>query len=300
MIAAYVILGLTLTGLLAWWVWKYYYYIPQTEIKFAKSFFIKNTKDYKPEDFVIVKKIHLGYTNLSFYIQMSDGKEYQLRFAKNNAIVNRENERKVINLINKQADYLYYDQYGNYIKKWVKGRSPKINEINNEFLLKLKTKINDFHNIKVPENEILKHNYENVLESKHLNKKYLDLYSDCLKKLNLKKLVLSHNDLNVDNIVIDENNSLLFLDFEWTRMNTPLWDIVNFCRESSYSYEQLANVAKLYEIEVNDFINLYYISLCFALDWTYDNSFSFKIFKYRLKVRKQIASTFRYLKKVST
>lgn len=297
MIAAYIILGITLIGLLAWWIWKYYYYVPQTELKFAKTFFVKNIKDMKFEDIQTIKKIHYGYTNLSFYVQLKDGKEYQLRFARNNEIVDRKNERKVINLIHEQNDYLYYDQYGNFIKKWISGKTITVKEVNDEYLMKLQTKINEFHNIKVSDDLILKHNYNNVLETKRLSKKYLDLYASSLSKLNLNDLVLSHNDLNVDNIIVNDKNELIFIDFEWTRMNVPNWDIINFCRESSFNIEKIKNVARLYNIPLVDFLGLYYISLCFAYNWTFENSFSFKIFKYRLEVRKQVNKIYRYLLK---
>ena len=66
MIAAYIILGITLIGLLAWWIWKYYYYVPQTELKFAKTFFVKNIKDMTLLELDAKVKLRLMLKNILF------------------------------------------------------------------------------------------------------------------------------------------------------------------------------------------------------------------------------------------
>ncbi|MBR2652581.1 hypothetical protein IKD56_04555 [bacterium] len=81
------------------------------------KYFIEQLKQYQASDIVKFKKIHLGYTNLSFYIQTKDGQEYQFRVPQNNDLVNRENEKTIIDLIDNQKDYLYISESGIFIKK---------------------------------------------------------------------------------------------------------------------------------------------------------------------------------------
>lgn len=283
---AIIILAITLVSLLGWWIWHYSYKVPNDLKKFALQFFLKNMSNYKLDQLKTIQKIHLGYTNVSFYIEMNDGCQFQLRFAKNNQIVDRKNEERVLELLGK-SNYVYLDQYGNYIKKWVKGRNLEKKEITPDFILKLNEKITNFHQIKVQDDFIVKHDYNKVNLAKKVPKKYLSIYNQCLNLLDKKDWVLSHNDLNLDNILINDNE-IIFIDFEWTRINHPYWDIANFCRETEFSHEQLKRIAQQVGIPDEQFFYMYFICLCYAYNWTFENSFSFKIWKYRLKTLKQI------------
>lgn len=293
-----IIILLVITFLsLVYWLWRFYYYIPNKEKEFAKKFFVKNLKQYSFEHLKEVKKIHNGYTNLSFYIKTIDNHEYQLRFAKNNHIVDRNNEKKIIMFLNKQ-DYLYLDQFGNYIKKWIKGRDLNLNDIDDLFWKRIKSKIDYLHSINVKELNLLKNDYKKVLSNKKISKKLLIKYEKYLSILNEQEWVFSHNDLNYNNIIVNENKELIFIDYEWSRINHPYWDIVNFCRESHFSFMELKNVAIKFDIEFDKFMKMYFICLLFAYNWTFENSFSFKIWKYRLGVKKQIFKIFKYLEKL--
>lgn len=294
--AAIAILGIVIIAALGFWIWKYYYNIPQVEKKFASTFFVKNVKQYQFEDLVEVKKIHNGYTNLSFLIKTKDNQQYQLRFAKNNEIVDRNNEQKIILFLKKQ-DYLYLDKYGNYIKKWIIGENLDINSINEELISKLINKINKFHEIDVRELDILRHDYNKVLNSTKIAKKYLDKYRECLHVTTNKEWIFSHNDLNPDNILIAPNKDIIFIDFEWSRINHPDWDIINFARETNFSFTSLEKIAQQANISKENFFKMYFICLCFAYNWTFENSFSYAIWKYRLKTKKKLVSAYRFLEK---
>lgn len=294
-----IIILLVITFLsLIYWVWRFYYYIPNKEKEFAKKFFTKSLKQYSFEHIKEVKKIHNGYTNLSFYVKTTDNLEFQLRFAKNSQIVDRSNEKKIILFFNKQ-DYLYLDQYGNYIKKWIKGRDLNSSDVDDLFWKRIKSKIDYLHSVNIKELNILRHDYKKVLANQKISKKLLDKYEQYLPMLDKQEWVFSHNDLNYNNIIVNENKELVFIDYEWSRINHPYWDIVNFCRESHLSFEQLEVVANKFNIEFNDFIKMYFICLVFAYNWTYENSFSFKIWKYRLGVKSQISKTFSHLEKLA-
>ncbi|MBR2652580.1 hypothetical protein IKD56_04550 [bacterium] len=46
------------------------------------------------------------------------------------------------------------------------------------------------------------------------NKKIANLYHQFLDVINQKDWVISHNDLNYQNIIMQKNNELKFIDFE--------------------------------------------------------------------------------------
>ena len=293
----YIILGIALSGSLFFWFWFYIYKKPHDQKKVVTKYFIEQLKQYQASDIVKFKKIHLGYTNLSFYIQTKDGREYQFRVPQNNDLVNRENEKTIIDLIDNQKDYLYISQSGIFIKKWTKGRNLNIKDTHSsEFWIKLKKEIDHLHSIKLNDDQkILKMDYSDIKAIR--NKKIANLYHQFLDVINQKDWVISHNDLNYQNIIMQKNNELKFIDFEWTRLNHPTWDIVNFCRESNLKLKNISKIANIFEIENQEFFKIYYLCICLAYQWAKQMPFSFKILNYRIKALLKIQKTFLYLKK---
>jgi hypothetical protein len=81
----------------------------------AINLFTKHTK-YGINQIIDIKLIHNGFTNISYKVTTSDKRIYQIRVG-NNKVVQRINERNVLNLINDKV-YLYFDiKSGDAIKK---------------------------------------------------------------------------------------------------------------------------------------------------------------------------------------
>jgi ethanolamine kinase len=50
--------------------------------------------------------------------------------------------------------------------------------------------------------------------------------------------VLSHNDIHLDNVLIDEKKNVFLLDFEFTQFNYIGYDIGNFFNEWAMDIEE--------------------------------------------------------------
>jgi choline/ethanolamine kinase len=51
-------------------------------------------------------------------------------------------------------------------------------------------------------------------------------------------LVFSHNDLLANNILVDSiKHSIVFIDYEYSSYNYPIFDIANYICESEFNYD---------------------------------------------------------------
>lgn len=264
----------------------------------AINLFIKFYRNkYKKEDIIKIKKIHNGFTNISFYFKLNNGSEFQVRLGRNNDIVDRVNEVNALKIINNDS-YLYYDvKSGNSIKKWIKGRTLNKNDLTNEILAKIIKKIYEFQNIK-PTPGLLKHDYYSFYSNGRTPKKYLDAYKKIVEKVSTTSWGFSHNDLNLENMLIDNDSNIHFIDFEWSRINHPYWDFANLIKETLWSYSKIVNFSKIAKLNLKLLVEITFVAICFSYQWTYSNSFSFKILIYRLKMYMKMIHFYKMLKKV--
>lgn len=255
----------------------------------AVDFFIKNT-NIKLEQIHQVKKIHHGFTNLSYVFVLKNKDKYQVRLAQNNDIVNRKNEYNFIKAIGEKS-YIYIDDEGNAIKKWIMGKPPKF-IFNKKLLLKLlMLEIKKIHEISVENNDILKHDYFVFFEkTKFINEIDKEIYLKLVDKYKTLKLTLSHNDINPNNIIYNSKNKKLFLiDFEWGRINNEYWDLANFFRETNLSLKWLEYMLSFFDgLKKDILLDFIYISLNYAYQWTQAMPESKKILKYQQFVFKKL------------
>ena len=247
----------------------------------AINLFLEKMTEYSINDIVEIIEIHTGFTNQSFYLKMNDNEEFQIRIGQNNDIVSRENEEQVLLCID-DKNYIFYDvQTGNAIKKWIKGKHVTENEISEKFLANLLKKINQFHSHDFQKYKILRHNYYVFFNPAFLPKNHQEAYKKFVSQISDKNWVLSHNDLNLQNLLINEQDEIIFLDFEWSRINHPLWDIANFIRESELDTKKIQFIANQLNIEYKELMQFVYICTNFAYQWTFSTSYDEKISKYR-------------------
>lgn len=263
--------------------------------KNAIDFFLKKCPTFTRKDIKTISKIHSGYTNFSYKLTTKNNEIFQIRFSKENDLVDRSNEKKVIDLVDFRKYFLYLDENGNAIKKWISGDIVKSKNVDDKFIDLLLQEIDLLHQIKF-DNKILKHTYTNILNNQKISKKYLNMYKKCLNILNDKKWVLSHNDLNLQNMIFNKNK-LIFIDYEWARINHPLWDIVNFMRETKLSKSMIERIISKLNIDYLMFNKMSYICLCFAQDWALSNKQTLKIIIYRFINFLKLKKSYKFLKK---
>ncbi len=251
-------------------------------IKMFLTFF-KNK--YKLDDIKFIKKIHHGFTNTSFCFIMNDNNKYQVRIGNNNDIVNRNNEYRCLNLIHNN-DYLYYDiKNGNAIKIWIKGRVLNKKDLKNRDILNnIFNEINQYHSLDVSGFNILRHDYYIFLPKCKLKKIYLTKYKKIVEKISTTFWGFSHNDLNLENILISNNNKIKFIDFEWSRINHPYWDFANLIKETIWKKNEILIYSEIAKLDYFLLLEMSFVAICFSYQWTFSNSFSLKILCYRLKM----------------
>lgn len=237
---------------------------------------------------ISIEKIHLGLTNISFKVQDNDSSIYQVRIGMNNEYVDRQNELNVLKNINNK-NYLYFNEgNGQAIKKWINGQMVDENEIDIDFLIRLNEQITEYHKTEL-KYEVKTHNYYEFVETfKYIDNKYISEYIEIIDSYNGSKLVLSHNDLNPKNIIIDEKKGINFIDFEWGRLNYEWYDICNFIRETNISFEIIKEFAKYLNKELVVFLKEIFVCLCFAMQWTYTVEQLKEIIEYREDVFKKM------------
>lgn len=248
----------------------------------AQQLFLNHLVQYSTNDIVEIKPIHQGFTNISFYLKTADNSEFQIRLGHNNNIVNRYNEEQVLLAIHDE-NYLYYDVVsGDAIKRWIDGDNIDSQTAESDsFLNKLLVKIDELHQTNITGYKILKHDYMVFFAHNDLEEEYKNKYVELVNKLDKNNWVLSHNDLNALNILMDYDKNLHFIDYEWSRINHPLWDIANFTREVNLPEKQIQYLVKKLKLDLKEFYEFLYICTCFAYQWTFYTMFSQKISEYR-------------------
>lgn len=246
----------------------------------ALDLFLKQTK-YTKSDIKEFNPIHKGFTNISYFVTTNDNKSYQVRLGNAVEIIDRNNELLFLKY-GIENQFLYFNnKNGNAIKKWIPGHNPTNQEINSDAFLKaFAATLKKLHSAPISKN-MIKHEYELYLNQAKLSKKHLVKYTSLLIKYKDMKFVLSHNDLNADNLLFD-GKKVTFIDFEWARINFDYWDCANFIRECKLPDRSIKKLAKYCNLDYNILMDWIYLCTNFAYQWTFGMPLTWKIFKYRI------------------
>lgn len=260
------------------------------DINKAIELFLNNTK-FKKEDIRKIKNIHLGYTNKSFLFILKNKDKYQIRISKNNQIIDRNIEQKILPFL-KNNIFVYMDREGNAIKKWIEGYNPKFIFNRKQLLSKLVNSIQELHNIDVKKVDISTHNYFEYCDenTKALYPDWYDLYEKLLDKYKDLDFVFSHNDINPLNMIYEtRTKNIILIDYEWARINYRYFDLANFFRETKFKVKWLKYICLLYpQLEYKILLDFCFICTFFAHLWSFKIEQSEKIFKYRKKNLKRL------------
>ncbi len=253
----------------------------------AINLFLKNT-DYSITNIIKTRCIHNGYTNYSYYFQTSDFNEYQIRISKQIKNVDREVESIFLKTIDNK-DYKYFDEKtGNAIKIWIKGKTVPFKHASKlTFINKLVKRIEKLHAIS-PNKQIPIHDYFKYNKKSDLHEKYMDLYKKLVNIHCHSPYVMSHNDINPLNIILGPKKSINLIDYEWARLNTPWWDLINYIRELNLSHYKIRMIAYDNELNPEDVKEQIYICACYAYMWTFYMPEDQAILKYRQQLKLQV------------
>lgn len=264
--------------------------------KKAISFFHQhiNTKE------ISVKKIHQGYTNVSFLVEDTSGNKYQVRL-NNNSITKRDNEKQALANSQNLREYIVYKENGDAIKKWIDGRHPTFSDFcQPRFCQSFYKAVNALH--KKPTNKLLIFDPYEFFQPKV--QPYLDKYRNkylFLVKLHMdfkdkKDLVFSHNDLCLENIIVN-NTQIRFIDFEWSRINKSWWDVANLLKELPQEEKEILPIGRAFGINNKQLLWEYmFICASFSYQWTFHMKSTKQILVYRKKMQRLIDCLYKKIK----
>jgi thiamine kinase-like enzyme len=197
-------------------------------------------------------------------------------------------------LINDKV-YLYFDiKSGDAIKKWVIGDNPSFQQVCSSTFLKAFAKtLNKLHDIDTKNKKVLKHDYLDCLKKAKLPAQHRTIYLSLIKQYKNLPLVLSHNDLSAENLIYTSKHQVIFIDYEWSRLNNQYWDVANFIREANLPINKIKELSSYLKVKnIKALLNFVYLSTNYAYQWTFNMPMNPKIKKYRAIVLKKMT---RYL-----
>jgi CTP:phosphocholine cytidylyltransferase-like protein/thiamine kinase-like enzyme len=252
------------------------------ELKLAISQGLK----VKPNEINDIQSLKKGITNNSYTFKVLDQK-YIIRIPGKgtNEFIDRSQEFKTYNIISQfgvSDNIVFFDEMsGIKISKFV-SKSRVCDPKSQKDLKLCFNKLKYFHNLKLKsdyffdfKNEINK--YEKLFNGNSWFKDYFISKSKIFSLIDLvskfkPEYYLTHIDAISDNFLIDNNNEVFLLDWEYSAMQDPLVDLAMFSLYSSFSLNQIDNLIKIYfESENIDRITKFklysYISIC-GLIWS--------------------------------
>lgn len=190
--------------------------------------------------------IECGFNNSNFLINDS----YVIRQVRPNGdpTINPKIESEVYSLIsplNISEKIVFFDRNnGTKISKYVHGTRKYTNTPTNEQIIYVAKKLKKLHNsgISVSFNYSMfdkLETYKTTVDKKlYLDSKFEKKVIDETRKIFDKNdLVLCHNDLVKDNLLF-KFDDVVFIDWEYSAMNNPLFDLASFISENNLSNEQ--------------------------------------------------------------
>ncbi len=238
-----------------------------------------------------IKEIHNGYTNISFDVVYENKQRYQVRIPHCGDLINREAEYQVLKLVH-DINYVYFDpKSGVAIKQWINGKTPKFGwNRGYKYLNVLFNKINELHKLQ-PKNK------------KFFNKTSFDQYNENLYRLRFDyqqkylrlmdtykedKYVISHTDINPDNMIVNKRGSIFLIDYEWVAIAPEYWDYANFIRESRINYNRVEWGKYIENFDLDKLKNYIFLTSVYAYLWTWAMPQTRKILRYRRRTLRQI------------
>lgn len=198
---------------------------------------------------------HLGGMTNKNFLLLVNNKKYVLRVSGigTQGMINRENEKKnskKIAHLHIDSKLIYYDKNtGNKISEYIENGKTLNSKMAKENLEKVSELLRRLHNSGVKFDnkfdvfeEIKK--YESLANKEGANfypsyeivKSKIEKLREKLLELN-PRLVSCHNDTVPENFILKDDN-LFLIDWEYSGMNDPMWDLAAYSLENSLSKEE--------------------------------------------------------------
>jgi thiamine kinase-like enzyme len=118
--------------------------------------------------------------------------------------------------------------------------------------------------------------------------KHKQAYLQLIENYKDLPLVLSHNDLSADNLIYTNQHQVIFIDYEWSRLNNVYWDVANFIREVNLPIVAIKYLCKALKINLQSLLVFVYLCTNYAYQWTFNMLQTKKIKLYRQQIFKKL------------
>lgn len=201
-----------------------------------------------------LKETSYGITNQNFIVK-TENNTYFCRIPKDTFFIkNKDNEKEAINTLKGESYFLdpvYYDA-NLLITEFQKNAKTFISSKNLSSIIEIARILKKFHNKKFetsavfnPLETLEKYSYQ--LQNPKIN---FDDYKELLESFSkhYKPDRLCHNDLKEGNLLF-ANNKIYLLDYEYSGLNDPYFDIASFIAENDLNYQETITFLKAYFTE---------------------------------------------------
>ncbi len=258
--------------------------------------FVSKHLKVNPTEITSVEKVTTGFTNEIYHVKLRDQKEYKVRFATTNPFINRSLERFIEEQLFKN-DIFYYDDEGNFIKKWYIGETLSKEKLNDEVWENIISVINKLQtlqptNIDVSLAVYVLYDHE---VPQHLIRHLWAYKKIIAEEIETNAKVLCHNDFSCNNTIVFDNNITL-MDFEWATYNHPYWDVANLIKDLELNYEEVKSIKCLQSYRQELLFKTIYATHFFTYFWTYKVAPTKAIVDYRNQIIERIFYWYNILK----
>jgi thiamine kinase-like enzyme len=216
-------------------------------------------QDYQPADFKIQRLP--GLTNHTFHLK-NPQVDWVVRIPKadTNSYIDRKAEAinsEIAMQLGLAPDCVWRDDEGLSLTRTLRHTQSltALDICNPEILSLILQKLNILHSSK--------QSFHGYVNPEALLKRYFSLIPDtqqalihgdfsnalqCLTIIDNKDRTLtpSHNDLVLQNLLLDTNRQLWFIDWEYSSMASPYWDLATLCNAADFDSEQSENLLNIY------------------------------------------------------
>ena len=222
-------------------------------------------QSFQVEDF---KVSHLaGFTNHNFHLKNSVH-DWVLRVPKKetNQFINRAFEANNVDTVTQLGlapEIVWRDDTGLSLTTNCSSARPfKLDDMRNESTLtslvkcigRLHTGSFKFYG-EINLAELIKRHFDQLPEnSVSLLSPYLQIAREKLSILEKQVLqkVPSHNDLVLENLLIQADQRLWIIDWEYSALTSPYWDLATLCNTARFDSTQIQHLLDLYRVEAFD------------------------------------------------
>lgn len=235
---------------------------------------IKTILNIEEKEIKNLKRFEKGMSNYTYYFEANNFK-YVIRLIGEGAekYINYYNELNASLAIygeNLTSELIYFDPVtGTKLVRYIDGEVLDFEKIENfDELIKSLKKLHGINNKSIKEYDLINrlNEYESFNEDNKLSDDYFSLKKWWFETYNLEykneELVLCHNDLQDANI-INTNDKIYFIDFEYTAYNDLYYDFASFEENAYLVHEKYFNKA----LDNNDKNHIDFFKIYQSIQW---------------------------------